>query len=248
MTAYNNPRINTFSVVRSLSDGTVSTSGTYCLVDYAYEVTRLSSYNKYSLLIEYRVRENLTWSTASTFTLIDQAVPTTQPVTNYGVVNLGDSESVYEFRITVTDTLSGTDGRAVATRELGTDTVMIDLRYDGQGLAIGKLAELAGVLDIGYAIRFYGGILPMIITSASDLGTYRTPGFYSGTTTNSITGVPSGIGGDFGVLIVPTGGSTVSQILFEKAANSSSVPNPYIRSFSGSVWTSWYKLSMTVVS
>lgn len=52
------------------------------------------------------------------------------------------------------------------------------LRYN-LGLAFGKLAELAGVLDIGFKTRFFGGILQMVLEDGSDFDELTTSNIFT---------------------------------------------------------------------
>ena len=50
----------------------------------------------------------------------------------------------------------------------------------GLGMALGKIAELAGVLDIGFKTRFSGGILHPVLAPDTDLNDVVTPNTYVG--------------------------------------------------------------------
>jgi hypothetical protein len=50
----------------------------------------------------------------------------------------------------------------------------------GLGMAVGKVAELAGVLDIGFKTRFMGGILHPVLEPETDLNDVLTPNTYVG--------------------------------------------------------------------
>ena len=50
---------------------------------------------------------------------------------------------------------------------------------NGLGIAFGKIAELTGVLDIGFQTRFFGGILQPVLTEGTNFDNVMTPNTYT---------------------------------------------------------------------
>lgn len=55
----------------------------------------------------------------------------------------------------------------------------------GLGIALGKVAELQNVFDVGFQTRFLGGILHQILEPNTDLNDVRTPNTYVGANTST---------------------------------------------------------------
>jgi hypothetical protein len=97
-------------------------------------------------------------------------------VTNASYIFAADNGSSYNVRVIVTDNFDS--GSKTTTASTGF-TIMHWLA-SGLGMAIGKVSELAGVLDIGLKTRFMGGILHPVLEPNTDLNDVRTPNTYVG--------------------------------------------------------------------
>lgn len=168
---YTKPLITALSVHRCNADGTANDQGEYVQVVFSSSVTSLSSKNTAAYKLEYKK------TSESTYT----AVTLTSYANNYAVSNgsyifAADSGSSYNVRVTVTDNF---DSNAKATSASTGFTIMHWLA-SGLGMAIGKVAELTGVLDIGFKTRFFGGILHPVLEPETDLNDVLTPNTYVG--------------------------------------------------------------------
>lgn len=238
--AYAQPYIRIFGVARSDANGNPAQQGTYAKVDYSYDVTQISNYNSYSLTISYKTRDSSTWTNA--LSLSSQT--TNWSHTSFIVVPGLSASATYDFRLMITDALTGEDGRATKTAPLGTDTVIIDLKENGEGIAFGKLSEHDKTVDFGWSVMFTGGITPAILEANTSINTVRNLGFYIGSFTNGISGGPSSASGSFGLLVLATGASSVTQILSTETVGT--IPTVYVRNVSTSgQFSSWYKISLT---
>ena len=168
---YTKPLITALSVHRCNQDGTANDQGEYVKVVFSSSVTSLSSKNTASYKLEYKK------TSESTYTV----VTLTSYANNYAISNgsyifAADSGSSYNIRVTVTDNF---DSNAKATSASTGFTIMHWLA-SGLGMAIGKIAELTNVLDIGFKTRFSGGILHPVLEPETDLDDVLTPNTYVG--------------------------------------------------------------------
>lgn len=168
---YSSPAITALSVHRCNADGSANDQGEYVKVVFSGSVTSLNNKNTASYKLEYKK------TSASAYT----SVNLTSYANNYAVSNASyiftaDSGSSYDVRVTVTDKFdSGTK-----TTSASTGFTIMHWLASGLGMAIGKVAELAHVLDIGFQTRFMGGILHPVLEPGTDLNDVRTPNTYVG--------------------------------------------------------------------
>lgn len=139
---YYNPEIETFKVERCDSDGTLNESGEYAKITFKYKIAPLNSKNTKSVKIEYKNGDTYTtlYSDTTNYTQ-DTSIVTTQTFT---------TDSSFEFRMTVTDSLN----TATANAQMETDKVTFDIHSSGQGMALGKVAETQGLFDVDWDAKF----------------------------------------------------------------------------------------------
>ena len=140
--AYSPPKVQALQAFRVDASGAADEQGTYIRVDYRYSVTSLGSKNTARAVIEYKRTTADTWETLLTGTALSantSAKPTTPTFPN---------DYQYDIRLTVTDWF---DAFATYTATLPTGKVILDIKADGTGLALGKVAELPG-FDLGFDI------------------------------------------------------------------------------------------------
>jgi len=239
---YYMPRIEVLSAVRSNSEGDTVPQGTYAKIEYRFDVSIIQDLNSYEYTIAYKKHNETTWTNLKYLT--DQ----TTPVVELSEVYPGfDTESTYDIRLQVIDTLTGDNGRASKMVTMGVDQVIIDLKYDGSGIGFGKTSEDSGIADFGWFVRFTGGIFPVALQNGSSINDLKIPGFYYGDTSGmTVTGLPSAVSGNYGLSIFPTGVSSVLQLLISESVGST--PNMYARTISTSgQLSSWVKISVTSV-
>lgn len=140
--AYTKPKISNLTVTR-YSDGSPtgepSDSGTYAYVSFDWSTFQLPA-----TITVTQSPGNISYSTEYTEALTQ----------NYrrGWGNL-NPDTTYMFTITVSDG-DGRDYSTTLTRTLPGTKFVIDFRNGGTGVAIGKSAELEGVLDIAHETHF----------------------------------------------------------------------------------------------
>jgi hypothetical protein len=97
-------------------------------------------------------------------------------VTNQTFIFEADTGSSYDIRFTVTDNFTYSS----KTQSASTGFSIMHWLASGLGLALGKIAELENVLDIGFLTRFTGGFLHPTLAKNTDLNDVRTPNTYVG--------------------------------------------------------------------
>lgn len=172
---YTKPSITALSVHRCNKDGTPNdVDGDYVKFVFSSSVTSLTNTDKANTAtykLEYKKTTETTYTT----------VNLTAYENNYAVsdgtdIFEADSGSSYNVRVIVTDNFNS--GAKATTASTGF-TIMHWLA-SGLGMAIGKVSELANVLDIGFKTRFMGGILHPVLEPETDLNDVLTPNTYVG--------------------------------------------------------------------
>lgn len=139
--AYAAPRLSSFSVVRCNQDGTVNSGGSYMKATFSSSVTSLSSKNKATYVLKYKK------STDSSYT----SVTLSNYANNYAVsggsyIFAADTASSYNVTLTLSDNF-----RSVSVSGSGTTaSKTVSLYNQGKGIAFGKVAEKADLLDSAY--------------------------------------------------------------------------------------------------
>lgn len=198
---YASPSITKLEVRRCNSDGTANDQGEYVQVTFSGKVTSLESKNTAT----YTLYHKKTSDPDSAYT----AVTFAEYANNYAVSNAtyifaADASSSYNVRVIATDDF---DSGSKATTASTGFTIMHWLA-SGLGMGIGKLAELAGVLDIGFKTRFMGGILHPVLEPETDLNDVRTPNTYVGAnvSTYNYGNCPAGLtSGTFSLEVIGMG-------------------------------------------
>ena len=147
--AYSVPKITSLSVNRCDASGKSNSSGAYLSVVFSSSITSLNSKNTATYSVQYKK------TTATTYT--------TQTLSNYagqysvsgGVfVFAADTASSYDVILTVSDKFKSAknDGVGSSIRKL------FSFLKNGLGIAFGKVAETANLLDVDFPIRARRGI------------------------------------------------------------------------------------------
>ena len=169
--AYTAPKITSLTVNRCDASGNSDTSGAYLAVVFSNSVTSLNSKNTATYTVQYKK------TSASTYT--------TQTLTNYAgqlsvsngkFIFSADTASSYNIILTVEDSFKSSSKTATGSSAKKLWSIL----QQGLGFAFGKVAELEGVLDIGFKTRFMGGILHPVLVENTDLNDIRTPNTYVG--------------------------------------------------------------------
>ena len=136
VTAYTSPTISKLSVVRCNADGTLNDDGTYAKVNAAASITSLSSKNTKSFVLQYKQRNETTWTTDYTYT-----GGYTLTITDRIIANIS-SDYPYDFRILVSDYF---EKDVVKAYSLSSGQPVLDIRADGKGIAFFNVCNKNGV-------------------------------------------------------------------------------------------------------
>ncbi len=158
--SYTNPYITTFSVVRCNSSGVETDDGTYIKATIKAGVSAISSNTGvYKLL--YKKSSDASYTDLKTISASAVSVDTSTTITSVYF----DPDLSYDFRLDVTDAINS-PGTEYAT--IGTAFTLVDYYSDGTGMAIGKVAEKPGVLEMGIPIDMSAEKITNLATPTSN--------------------------------------------------------------------------------
>ena len=144
---YAPPAITRLSAFRCDADGNADDNGDYTGISYAYSISSVNSKNTKSAVIQYKRSTGSSWTnllTNSAYSANTTVYPTTELLSDYQ----------WDIRLTVSDYF----GSSEMTVTLPSAEVLMDLLASGDGMGIGKTAETADLLDIGWAARIRGNL------------------------------------------------------------------------------------------
>lgn len=144
---YQRPTIKSFAVNRATKSGTYQEDADYVLVEYSYAISEVDQKNTHAVTIEYKRSTESEWTTLLTdpaYSKETSVVPDTVFSNDYQ----------YDFRLVVADYFTS-DRRTVSVLSA---KVILDLHASGDGLSLGKTAELENVFDVGYDTKFRGKV------------------------------------------------------------------------------------------
>lgn len=129
VTAYESPKINSFTVSRCNSDGTANDESDCAKYTISAQISSVNRKNTKSFKIMYKKTSDSSWNT---FTLSSSSysLATSQIIGNI------DTESEYNFKAVATDYF----GLAEYSHNLSTAYTLMDFNKSGKGLAIGKVS------------------------------------------------------------------------------------------------------------
>lgn len=193
---YTSPQINSFSVHRCNSDGTLNNSGAYMRVDYKVTVTALGNNHPNSKTLTLKYKK----ASASSYT--SQAI-TLSAYTQTGEVHniAADVNSSYNVQLVLSDDFAST------TSELTLPTASTRMNWkpgENGGIAFGKVSEYDKTFEIAddWYLR-YNNYIPLNnvvnkIPENADLNDYNLPGVYAienNSTAGTIANMPEGYAG-----------------------------------------------------
>ena len=144
---YQRPTIKAFAVNRATKSGTYQEDADYVLIEYSYAISEVNQKNTHAVTIEYKRSTESEWTTLLTdpaYSKETSVVPDTVFSNDYQ----------YDFRLVVADYFTS-DRRTVSVLSA---KVILDLHASGDGLSLGKTAELENVFDVGYDTKFRGTV------------------------------------------------------------------------------------------
>lgn len=169
---YNAPVINKLTVNRCNEDGNIiNDQGEYVKVTFSSTISGLDNKNTATYVLKYKKHSE------GQFTEVGLDEYTNNySVTNGYYVFPADTSSSYNIEFSVSDKHNTTHKTTTAS----TGFTMMHFNVGGDGMGIGKISELPGVLDIGMQTRHYGGLLHPVLEPETDLDDIRTPNTYVG--------------------------------------------------------------------
>lgn len=144
VTAYTEPTISKFTVVRCNEDGSINDEGAFALVNANASITSLSSKNDKSFILRYRVRGASEWTNIEAYTGGYTYTATNKIVPNISV------DSAYEFQLSVKDYFNSSNPTEKGA-SLSTAYTILDIKANGKGIAFGKVSTDDGVFDNGFS-------------------------------------------------------------------------------------------------
>lgn len=139
--AYDNPKINNFSVERCNQDGSLNLYGNYVKVNASAVVSSVDGKNDKAFKVQYKLKSASTWTDLLTYNAGYEYTLTDSIHSGFSVDN------VYDFRLSVSDYFE------TITRDLNISAgfAIIDLKGNGKGMALGKVST-KDALEIGFDI------------------------------------------------------------------------------------------------
>lgn len=206
--AYNAPKINSFSVARCDSDGTLNNSGAYMRVNYNVTITALGNNNSKALVIKYKKSSASSWS-SKTVTLSSYSVSSN----DHSIA--ADVNSTYNVKLELTDDFGTTTS---STKNLPTASTRMNFGAgENGGIGIGKVSENNKTLEVAPDWDVIFGNLTQVKTHLG-LGNFEmvtdTASSNNGTATFSVANGESGI-------IIATSATTNLQNIYTYNVNSS---------------------------
>lgn len=140
--AYTAPKIVAFNAYRCTADGTEAHDGTYVAAVYNYTAPSLNNGNTVAMTIQRKLPSATSWTNVHTGTALTASATT--------ILSGFSADNQWDLRLVVTDWFGATSRYPLT---VPTAEVILDIRADGKGLGIGKVAELPEGLDIGWNVR-----------------------------------------------------------------------------------------------
>lgn len=181
--AYTAPRITALTATRCDASGKASSTGEYLAVKFSCYSSALADKNTAAYQIRYKKSTDTSYTPVTLSSFAGQ-----YSVTNGVYVIPADTSSSYDITFTVTDAI-----KSVSKNTTGSSVKKLWslLKKAGKivGIAIGKVAEEEGVLDIAYPLRLREGIKTDVLWT----GTYYMTGGHTITLAKPVDKQPTGI-------------------------------------------------------
>lgn len=142
--AYYPPVITDVSISRCDSTGNVDDLGTYFKADFSWECCQLLGENPVaSIVVDYKLVTDTEY-TSTTVTANGTTSGIQSDILGDGAIS---PDSRYDIRITVTDSSSYSPNHTAVKKTITTSTYAIDFLKGGRGVAFGKAATNANLID-----------------------------------------------------------------------------------------------------
>lgn len=164
---YNQPKITSIKAKRCQQHNVNLIGDEYLGVLFSAAVTSLDNQNTVSYELDYKKTTDEKYTTLSLEDYANQYAVD-------GNTTFAADDDAYNIILRITDDFGPIEKKINGP---SVSVLVSKLKYN-LGLAFGKLAELSGVLDIGFKTRFFGGILPMILEDGAKADEVMTPNKY----------------------------------------------------------------------
>lgn len=226
---YTPPGIIKLFVKRCNADGSSNDQGDHVCVTFSAKITNLGNKNSAAYILKYKR------SSEGAFT----EIPLTDYAGQYAVTDgtyifPADTGSSYNIELDATDNHNTT----ARTTTASTGFTLMHWNTAGDGMGIGKVAELSRVLDIGMETRFYGGLLYPTLEPETDLNDVRIPNTYVGENVSSYDYTNCPVASGTFTLIVESCGEQ-GQVRQTYICCSKYNPQRFVRFYYQSTWGPW---------
>lgn len=135
VTAYSPPQLTVFTAKRTTAGGVDDPSGNFIKATVQGVIASIDNTNTKNTIVKYKKKSDSTWTTAATDT-------TYTP--NISVVFAADANYAYDVQVEITDHY----GTIPTLQPVAVGFELMDFYAGGRSMAIGKVAEGRGVLDV----------------------------------------------------------------------------------------------------
>lgn len=234
---YSPPIVSELIVRRCNADGTLNDKGEYVKVSFSGSVTSLNNKNTASYLLKYKKTFEDEYPASQKIALSEYA--NNYSVTNGSYIFEADSGSSYDVVLEITDNFGTIPRNTTAS----TAFTLMHWLASGLGMAIGKIAELTGVFDIGLKTKFSGGILQPVLSDGTDLNSVVLPCIYTGNaaTTHGYLNCPVTTATSFTLEVMSSGDE--GQLLQRVTTCTKTKPLVYERFYYSGSWGDWVRVS-----
>ena len=226
--AYTSPIISTLKVKRCNVDNTENPQGEYLQVTFSANVTSLDGKNSAKYALQYKKSKEGTFSTPVEFSSLSG---------NYSVSNFyytfpADTGSAYDIIVTATDDFSTTSRNTNGSTAL----VIMHFKASGRGMGIGKISERDDVVDMGFMVRFFNGLLLKEPGEGANYNNLLTPNIYfsSSEDVDSYENCP--VNCDHALTVYANSAGTKA---LQRIDTFESTPRTLTRNYKFGVWYSW---------
>lgn len=137
---WHTPSITGFSARRCTQAGVIDEDGAYCKVEFSYDIATVNNKNTKSAVVKYKTHSASSYTSKSvTLSNYSGTVSTIVPTS---------TESMFDILLEIADAFATSS----ASTTIGTAYTLVDYHTSGRGIAFGKVAEDANLMDINLPI------------------------------------------------------------------------------------------------
>lgn len=226
--AYGAPIIEKLVVKRCDSEGNDNDQGEYAKIIFSTSINRLGGDNSVTYTLYSKQSASKNWDSVA----LDE-YENEFSVKEAKYIIPADSSYSYDIKLELTDNFA----TVAKTTSVSTAYTLMHWLRSGLGMAVGKIAELNNVFDIGFKTKFSGGILQDVLEDNTDLDTLLIPNTYYVSSSRKYTNTPEADRG-MTLEILGNGGA----IMQRATINSKTNPAIYERFYYSNSWGNWMKI------